>query len=236
MLSDVQSRVGPYRIVERLGAGGMGIVYLAEDPRLGRRVALKRVSDPALSTPDARSSLLREAAMAATLNHPNIATVYDVLDEDGRPYIVMEYVRGETLSAQLRRGPVSRDRALQIGSEIATALVEAHAHNVAHRDLKPGNVMITPDGFIKVLDFGIAKTVQYDPAATTVDESPADARHTRGTDRSPAFGSRHESIGACSSWRSHRSGDGDRPVSPTDRSDTESRAERAHDPVRVCSA
>ena len=99
MLSDVQSRVGPYRIVERLGAGGMGIVYLAEDPRLGRRVALKRVSDPALSTPDARSYLLREAAMAATLNHPNIATVYDVLDEDGRPYIVMEYVPGETLSS-----------------------------------------------------------------------------------------------------------------------------------------
>ncbi len=104
MLSDVQSRVGPYRIVERLGAGGMGIVYLAEDPRLGRRVALKRVSDPALTTPDARAHLLREAAMAATLNHPNIATVYDVLEEEGRPYIVMEYVPGETLSSQLSTG------------------------------------------------------------------------------------------------------------------------------------
>ena len=118
MLSDVQPTVGPYRIVERHGAGGMGIVYLAEDPRLGRRVALKRVSDPALSTPDARAHLLREAAMAATLNHPNIATVYDVLEEDGRPYIVMEYVPGETLSTQLSNGPLAIDRVVQIGLQL----------------------------------------------------------------------------------------------------------------------
>ncbi len=156
MLSDVQSRVGPYRIVERLGAGGMGIVYLAEDPRLGRRVALKRVSDPALSTPDARSSLLREAAMAATLNHPNIATVYDVLDEDGRPYIVMEYVPGETLSSQLANGPLAIDRVVQIGLQLCDALGEAHAHGVVHRDLKPANIRVTPGGRVKVLDFGLA--------------------------------------------------------------------------------
>ena len=156
MLSDVQSRVGPYRIVERLGAGGMGIVYLAEDPRLGRRVALKRVSDPALSTPDARSSLLREAAMAATLNHPNIATVYDVLDDDGRPYIVMEYVPGETLSSQLGNGPLAIDRVVQIGLQLCDALGEAHAHGVVHRDMKPANIRVTPGGRVKVLDFGLA--------------------------------------------------------------------------------
>ena len=170
MLSDVQSRVGPYRIVERLGAGGMGIVYLAEDPRLGRRVALKRVSDPALTTPDARAHLLREAAMAATLNHPNIATVYDVLEEEGRPYIVMEYVPGETLSSQLSTGPLAIDRVVQIGLQLCDALGEAHAHGVVHRDLKPANVRITPGGRVKVLDFGLALRPQVtvaggDPAA-----------------------------------------------------------------------
>ena len=162
MLSDVQSRVGPYRIVERLGAGGMGIVYLAEDPRLGRRVALKRVSDPALSTPDARAHLLREAAMAATLNHPNIATVYDVLEEEGRPYIVMEYVPGETLSSQLSTGPLAIDRVVQIGLQLCDALGEAHAHGVVHRDLKPANIRITPGGRVKVLDFGLALRPQVD--------------------------------------------------------------------------
>ncbi len=170
MLSDVQSTVGPYRIVERLGAGGMGIVYLAEDPRLGRRVALKRVSDPALTTPDARAHLLREAAMAATLNHPNIATVYDVLEEDGHPYIVMEYVPGETLSSQLSNGPLPIDRVVQIGLQLCDALGEAHAHGVVHRDLKPANVRITPSGRVKVLDFGLAHRPQVavargDPSA-----------------------------------------------------------------------
>jgi len=164
MLSDVQPTVGPYRIVERLGAGGMGIVYLAEDPRLGRRVALKRVSDPALTTPDARAHLLREAAMAATLNHPNIATVYDVLEEDGRPYIVMEYVPGETLSTQLSNGPLAIDRVVQIGLQLCDALGEAHSHGVVHRDLKPANVRITPGGRVKVLDFGLALRPQLQVA------------------------------------------------------------------------
>ena len=173
------SFVGPYEITFLLGAGGMGEVYLARDTRLHRDVAVKVLPRAFARDGGRRRRFEHEARAAASLNHPNIVSVHDVGLEDGVPFIVMEYVRGETLSAQLRRGPVSRDRALQIGSEIATALVEAHAHNVAHRDLKPGNVMITPDGFIKVLDFGIAKTVQYDPAATTVDESPADARHTR---------------------------------------------------------
>ncbi len=153
--------VGPYEITSLLGAGGMGEVYLARDTRLHRDVAIKVLPRAFARDGSRRRRFEHEARAAASLNHPNIVSVHDVGLEDGVPFIVMEYVRGETLSAQLRRGPVSRGRALQIGSEIAAALVEAHAHNVAHRDLKPGNVMITPDGFIKVLDFGIAKTVRH---------------------------------------------------------------------------
>jgi tetratricopeptide (TPR) repeat protein/TolB-like protein len=152
----MEPQVGPYRIVERLGAGGMGEVYLAEDPRLGRRVALKRLSDPALTLPDARARLLREAAMAATLNHPNIATIYDVLEWEGVPFLVMEYVPGDTLASQVKRGPLTIDRVVQIGLQLCDALAEAHAHGVVHRDLKPANVRITPEGRVKILDFGLA--------------------------------------------------------------------------------
>jgi eukaryotic-like serine/threonine-protein kinase len=155
----MEPQVGPYRIIERLGAGGMGEVYLAEDPRLGRRVALKRLSDPALSLPEARARLLREAAMAATLNHPNIAAVYDVLESGGEPFLVMEYVPGETLAALLKRGPVPVDRVVQIGLQLCDALGEAHAHGVVHRDLKPTNVRVTPEGRAKILDFGLARPV-----------------------------------------------------------------------------
>src|SRR5215204_5367175 len=135
----------------------MGEVYLAEDTRLGRRVALKRPSDAFLTTPDARERLHREASAAGRLTHPNIAAIYDVLDVDGFPYIVMEYVEGESLSTVLRRGPLSVERALEIGLQIADALAAAHARGVIHRDLKPSNISVTVDGNAKVLDFGIAK-------------------------------------------------------------------------------
>ena len=150
-------QVGPFAIVERLGRGGMGEVYLAEDTRLGRRVALKRPSESFLSAPDARQRLRREASAAGRLTHPNIAAIYDVLDVEGYPYIVMEYVEGESLSTVLARGPLSVERALQIGLQIADALVAAHSRGVIHRDLKPANISVTADGVPKVLDFGIAK-------------------------------------------------------------------------------
>ena len=136
----------------------MGEVYLAEDTRLGRRVALKRLTDTSLGDAAARSRILREAGAAATLNHPNVAAVYDVLDADGRAYIVMEYVPGESLADQLhRQGPLSTDRVVQIGLQLCDALGEAHRHNIVHRDLKPANVRVTPEGQAKVLDFGLAK-------------------------------------------------------------------------------
>jgi eukaryotic-like serine/threonine-protein kinase len=157
--------VGPYRVLRKLGAGGMGDVYLAEDDRLGRRVALKSPSDAWLEAPDARVRLRREARAAARLNHPNIACVYDVLEANGRPFIVMEHVEGESLAAVLSRGRVPLERALAIGVELAAALEAAHAAGIIHRDLKPGNVMITPDGHVKVLDFGLAKLPDLDAAA-----------------------------------------------------------------------
>jgi serine/threonine-protein kinase len=141
----------------------MGEVYLAEDTRLGRKVALKRPAESWLREPDARARLQREARAAARLNHPRIAAVYDVLDLEDRPYIVMEYVEGETLAAHLRHGPISLERALALGIEIADALSAAHAAGVIHRDLKPGNIVLTASDAVKVLDFGLAKTVHGRP-------------------------------------------------------------------------
>ena len=150
--------VGPYRILSKLGAGGMGEVYLAEDVRLGRKVALKSPSRSWLRDPDARIRLQREARAAARLNNPRIAAVYDVLDLD-RPYIVMEYVDGETLATRLHRERLSVEQALALGVELADALAVAHAAGVVHRDLKPGNIVLTESGHLKVLDFGLAKTM-----------------------------------------------------------------------------
>ena len=135
----------------------MGEVYLAEDTRLGRQVALKRPSEDWLSMPDARERLHREASAAGRLNHPNIAAIYDVLDVDSQPYIVMEYVEGESLARVLRRGALPLDNAIAVGTEIAAALAAAHAKGIIHRDLKPANISLTPDGHAKVLDFGLAK-------------------------------------------------------------------------------
>jgi tetratricopeptide (TPR) repeat protein/predicted Ser/Thr protein kinase len=157
--------VGPFRVLDKLGAGGMGEVYLAEDTRLGRKVALKSPSESWLSDPNARERLQREARAAARLNHPRIAAVYDVLELAGRPYIVMEYVEGETLAASLRRGPMLLERAVAIGLDLTDALAAAHAAGVIHRDLKPGNIIITGTGDLKVLDFGLAKTLQREDDA-----------------------------------------------------------------------
>ena len=168
----MEPQVGPYRIIERLGAGGMGEVYLAEDSRLGRRVALKRLSDVTLGDHDARQRILREAAAAATLNHPNVAAVYDVLDFEGRAYIVMEFVPGQSLADQLHHGgPLAADRVVQVGLQLCDALEEAHRHEIVHRDLKPANVRVTPEGRVKVLDFGLARR----PARVAVAASGAEA-------------------------------------------------------------
>ena len=175
----VGTSIGPYRLLEKLGAGGMGVVYLAEDSRLGRKVALKTLSPTSLESVNARPRLLREARAAAALNHPNIASIYDVIEVDDRVHIVMEYVAGESLSACLRRGPVPAEQALEIGIQLADALSEAHAHGIIHRDLKPANVCLTPTGRVKVLDFGVAKTYPVDSARESADTATPEAALTR---------------------------------------------------------
>jgi len=151
--------VGPYLIVRQLGAGGMGVVWLAEDTRLQRKVALKTVKGADAETTEGRQRLMREARAAATLNHPNIATVHDVLDVDGQVVVVFEYVEGDTLAARLQRGPMSVSEAVEVTWQLADALAAAHAQGIIHRDLKPSNVVLGPDGRAKVLDFGIARMV-----------------------------------------------------------------------------
>ena len=151
------TNIGPYRVLEKLGAGGMGEVYLAQDTRLRRKVALKRLTGIELDSPEARHQLLREARAAAALNHPNIAAVYDVLDEEDESFIVMEYVEGDTLAKLLRRGALPSLDVVEIGIQLSDALAEAHAHGIIHRDFKPANVLMSSQGKVKILDFGLAK-------------------------------------------------------------------------------
>lgn len=151
--------LGPYRVIERLGGGGMGEVYLAQDPQLNRRVALKvlplRLADDAV----ARQRLRREAQAAAALDHPFICKIFEVAEESGILFFVMEYVRGETLSSRLRAGRMPLQEGLRVAGEIAEAIGEAHASGVVHRDLKPANIMLSAQGHIKVMDFGLAKNI-----------------------------------------------------------------------------
>ena len=150
------SRIGPYQIVGRLGAGGMGEVYRARDPRLDRSVAVKVLTSSRGSTPEELERFEREARAIARVSHPNICTVYDVGQDEGVPFLVMELLEGETLAERVLRGPVPIDAALAIATQIAEALDELHSKGVVHRDLKPSNVMLTAGG-VKLLDFGLAK-------------------------------------------------------------------------------
>jgi serine/threonine-protein kinase len=170
-----QASVGPYRVIDRLGAGGMGEVFLATDTRLNRKVALKYLSDPSLDLPRARERLLREARAAAQISHPNIAAIYDILDTDTHPCIVMEYVAGETLAQVAGRGPIPADRVAAIGAQLADALAHAHDAGVVHRDLKPANVVLTAEGAVKILDFGVARVLDIDEELATADEPTREA-------------------------------------------------------------
>jgi serine/threonine-protein kinase len=166
------STVGPYRILERLGAGANGEVYLAEDTRLHRRVALKTLAGTArIEASEVRRRLLREARAAARLNHPHIAAVYDVLETDEGVHIVMEYVRGVSLATRLREGPPAAMQVLDIGVQLASALAHAHSLGVIHRDLKPANIVSSADGQVKILDFGLARLEQVEAGSARLDSS-----------------------------------------------------------------
>jgi serine/threonine-protein kinase len=152
------TKLGPYEIVDPLGAGGMGEVYRARDTRLDRTVAIKVLPQHLAETSEARQRFEREARAVSALNHPHICTLHDVGSQDGTEYLVMEYLEGETLAARLEKGPLPLEQVLKIGVEVADALDKAHRQGIVHRDLKPGNIMLTKSG-AKLLDFGLAKAV-----------------------------------------------------------------------------
>ena len=171
--SPVTQIISHYRIISRLGVGGMGEVYLAEDTKLNRRVAIKILPPDTTTSEQANRRLVREARAAANLDHPNICAIHEVGEEDGRSFICMQYIEGETLEVRMKRKQLDLSESLSIATQVADALAEAHARGTVHRDIKPANVMITARGAVKVMDFGLAKVIQT--SATPHSEAETEA-------------------------------------------------------------
>src|ERR1051326_1926353 len=176
--SGIPSQIGPYRIEREIARGGMGIVYLARDTRLDRAVAIKALPEDVAADPERLARFEREARTLASLNHPNIAAIYGIEGSGGHRYLVLEHIEGETLAARLAKGKLPLAETPQICAQVAAGVDAAHESGVIHRDLKPGNVMITPGEHVKVLDFGLAKGKVAEsesgvlPGSPTTPESP----------------------------------------------------------------
>jgi eukaryotic-like serine/threonine-protein kinase len=171
------TKLGPYEIIAPLGAGGMGEVYRARDPRLERDVAIKVLPANLSADPSLRQRLEREAKAVSGLSHPNICTMYDIGHQDGTDYLVMELVDGETLERRLTKGPLPAEQTIRYSSQIADALAKAHKQGVTHRDLKPANIMLTRSG-AKLMDFGLAKQLTKAPLASALAETAEQSKLT----------------------------------------------------------
>ncbi len=169
----IGTSLGPYKILEQLGAGGMGEVYLGEDTRLGCKVAIKVLSEEYASDPERLARFEQEARAAAALNHPHIAAVFDIGTEGDTHFIVQEYLEGQSLRERLEKGALPLDKALDLAAEVGEALIAAHKAGIVRRDLKPDNVFVTEEGHAKVLDFGLAKLTEVAaPAGGGLSMSP----------------------------------------------------------------
>src|SRR5215467_13335143 len=168
----IGTKLAHYEITSHIGLGGMGDVYQATDSKLGRNVAIKFLPEAFSHDPERVARFQREARVLASLNHPNIAAIHGVEEIDTRHFLVMELVAGETLSDRIKRGAIPVEEALSIARQIAEALEEAHEKGIVHRDLKPANIKVTPDGKVKVLDFGLAKAYEREQANVTLSNSP----------------------------------------------------------------
>ena len=168
----IGQNISHYRITSKLGQGGMGEVYRATDTKLNREVALKVLPEAFASDTQRMARLSREAQMLASLNHPNIASIYGLEEADGRQALVLELVEGETLADRIKRGAIPLEESLKLALQIAEALEVAHEKGIIHRDLKPANVKDTPEGVVKVLDFGLAKAMEEEVVPGDISQSP----------------------------------------------------------------